>query len=180
MERDLFHRLGRAITLEPEVFEEIAQDREATAQAGFVVLMAGLCSGLGALLAGRGMGNILGDSVTAMMGWLVSSWFTYAVGIMIFRGQANYGALLRVVGLAHAPLILRVLRFVPICGPFLGPVTGIWMLFAIVVGIRSALGFSTIRALATLIVGSTIAQCLLGRLMSLFHLAPHSFYFGWF
>jgi hypothetical protein len=176
MERDLFHRLGSAITLEPEVFEEIAEDREATAQAGFVVLLAGLCSGLGTLLAGRGMGHLLGDSVIAMMGWLVSSWFTYAVGVIIFRGQTNYGALLRVVGLAHAPLILRVFRFIPICGPFLWPVTGAWMLFAIIVGIRAALGFSTIRALATLMLGSMLAQCFLGRIAALFGLVPHAFY----
>jgi hypothetical protein len=176
MERDLFHRLGGAITLEPEVFEEIAQDREATAQAGFVVLLAALCSGLGTLLAGRGMGHVLGDSVTAMMGWLVGSWFTYAAGVMIFRGSANYGALLRVMGLAHAPLILRVLRFVPICGPLLWPITGIWMLLAIIVGIRAALGFSTARALATLMVGGLIAECLLGRIAQFFGLFPHSFY----
>jgi hypothetical protein len=177
MERELFPRLSRTLGLEPEVFQEIASDREATAQAGLVVLLAGVCAGLGALLAGRGIGTLLGGTASLMVGWLVLSWLAYAVGVSFFQGKADYGTLLRVIGFAHAPLLLRLFRFVPFFGGVLWEATLLWTLLAAIVAIRQAFGFSTPRALATIAVGWVLPQIVLAGLGRLWHLLPLPF--GW-
>lgn len=175
--RGLIPRLLRAAGLEPEIFQEIAADREATAQAALVVVLAGLCAGLGTMLAGRGAGKLIDGTVTGLVTWLVWSWFAYAAGVLVCQGTANYGRLLRAVGLAHAPLLLRVLRFVPGVGGALWEAASLWAIFAGVIAVREALGLNTARALAACLVGWVAQRLVFAALLTL--LGPFSHFLRW-
>jgi len=163
--RNLWSRLRHTANLEPEAFRAIAADREATPQAGLVVMLAGLCAGLGAVLAGRAELSVLtSGAVAGLVSWLVWSWFAYAAGVLLFRGSASYGCLLRGVGFAHGPLMLRLLRFIPGFGSLLAEVVALWCLIAGVVAVREALGLSTGRALVTMLVAWVLQRAVFAAL----------------
>src|SRR2546425_1225448 len=66
------------------------------------------CGGVGSMLAGYGLRGLLVGIITSLLAWLVWSWFTYAIGVTIFGGTARYAELLRTIGFAHGPLMLRL------------------------------------------------------------------------
>ena len=62
---------------------------------------------------------------------------------------AHLGQLLRTIGFASAPGLLRVFAAVPVAGSILEAVLWVWMLAATVVAVRQALDYtSTMRAVA--------------------------------
>jgi hypothetical protein len=68
--------------------------------------------------------------------------------------NADYGQLLRTIGFASAPGVVRVLGIVPGLAPFLFLIGGIWMLVAMVVAVRQALDYqSTGRAVGVCLIG---------------------------
>ena len=68
--------------------------------------------------------------------------------------EADHGELLRTVGFASAPGVLRVLGVVPGAGPLVFVLVGIWMLVAMVIAVRQALDYeSTGRALLVCVIG---------------------------
>jgi hypothetical protein len=74
----------------------------------------------------------------------------------VFKGpqtEATYGQLLRCIGFSDSPLVLSILGFIPLVGGLISFVASIWALVAMIIAVRQALDFSTIRAIATCIVG---------------------------
>jgi hypothetical protein len=68
--------------------------------------------------------------------------------------QATLGELLRTIGFAQAPGLLRVLGVIPGLSMIVALVTALWMLAAAVVAIRQALDYSgTGRAVVVVLVG---------------------------
>ncbi|MDZ7683902.1 MAG: hypothetical protein U5O39_01615 [Gammaproteobacteria bacterium] len=64
------------------------------------------------------------------------------------------GQLLRTLGFAQSPGIIRVFAFIPGIGPLLYLVAAIWMLVAMVIAVRQALDYeSTGRAVAVVLLG---------------------------
>ena len=64
------------------------------------------------------------------------------------------GELLRTIGFASSPGVIRVLGVVPFLGSLVFFVTGIWMLVAMVIAVRQALDYkSTGRAVGVCVVG---------------------------
>jgi hypothetical protein len=61
--------------------------------------------------------------------------------------------LLRTLGFANTPALLRVFGFIPILGGLIAFVGSVWSLIAGVIAVRQALDFSTWRAIGTCIVG---------------------------
>jgi hypothetical protein len=73
--------------------------------------------------------------------------------------RADVGELLRTLGFAASPGLLRVLGATPVLGLSLYVAASLWMLVAMIVAVRQALDYtSTARA---------IAVCVLGWMLSL-------------
>ena len=99
----------------------------------------------------------------------------------MFKGpqtEATYGQLLRCIGFSDSPLVLGILGFIPLVGWIIGFVASIWALVAMIIAVRQALDFSTVRAIATCIVGfivllvvSAIVGLMTGGLIALGGLA---------
>ena len=144
-----------AIRLDAAVYEEVEADRRATTQALLVVALSSLAGGLG--MSGLGARGLMVGTISALIGWLAWATLIYVLGARLLpepQTRADVGELLRTIGFASAPGVLRAFGFLP---GFAWPVfliTSVWMLAAMVVGVRQALDFTTIkRAIAVCAVG---------------------------
>lgn len=159
-----FHvRVLRASILDAAIYEEVEADKSANRQAFLVVLLSALAAGIGSIVNG-GVDGILWSTLAALIGWWVWAWVTFKIGTHALPTKdtiADHGELLRTIGFSSAPGILRILCvFPPIAGPVYLLAT-LWMLVAMVVGVRQALdyertGRGTGRAIAVCAIGFPI------------------------
>jgi hypothetical protein len=140
--------IGAAL-LQVDVYEEVEADVNATGQAAIVVLAVALASALASYNAGTGA--IIGGVVSAFLNWAIFAGMTMFIGTRVFGGTADWGELLRTLGFAQAPGALIILRVIPVLGPLVAFIAGIWTLVAAIVAIRQALDFNTSRAILTAI-----------------------------
>ena len=159
----LTERMIRAARLRVDLYEEVEADVTATRPALLVVVMASIAAGIGTGIAGGMQGGaerlllyLVGGAIAAVVGWLLLALLTYWIGTTLFRGpktSATYGELLRTIGFAASPGVLRIFAFIPILGGIIAFVVSIWMLITTVVAVRQALDFTTGRAIGTCIAG---------------------------
>jgi hypothetical protein len=99
--------------------------------------------------------------VTTLLGWYVWAFSTYFVGARILpedQTEPDRRALMRVLGFACAPGVLRALGFLPNLGLVVLLIATIWMLAAATIGVKQALNYqSTARALGVSIIGWVIS-----------------------
>ena len=164
-------RVIGAAKLDVRIYEEVEADTSALGQAMAVVVLSSLAAGTS--LSGRFQAvGLLTGTVAALIGWGIWAGLTYFIGTRILptpQTRSDWGELLRVTGFAASPGILRFLGFVPVLGPVVNVVTGLWMLAAFVVAVRQALDYtSTLRAVAVCLIGWLTAGLLMviaGRLL---------------
>jgi hypothetical protein len=169
-----FHeRMWRAALLDPHTYEEVEADQGATTQAAVVVVLSAVAAGVGGL-ANHGAIGIVWHAAAQVAGWWIWAYITYFVGTRFLPGphtRSDHGELLRTIGFASAPGVLRVLGLI---GPLAGVVflvCGVWMLVAMVVAVRHALDYAgTARAIAVCALGFPIYAFI--QLTSLLLLGP--------
>ncbi len=149
--RSLTERMKGAALLDVPTYEEVERDTGATGQAAVVVGLVAIASAVGS--AGEGLGDMLVTLVGAYLGWLLWSLVTYLIGDKLLGGTATWGELMRTLGFAQSPGVLRALGIIPILGPVVLFGVMIWMLVAGIVAIRQACDFSTGRAILTAVLG---------------------------
>jgi hypothetical protein len=150
----LLDRMIRAARLDPSLYEEVEHDATASGQAVAVVVLTALATGVG---AGGGLAGLLAGVIASLLGWYLWSALTWWVGTRMLpepQTQASIGELLRTIGFAQAPGLLRVLGVIPGLHMIVALATALWMLAAAVVAIRQALDYSsTGRAVLVVVVG---------------------------
>jgi hypothetical protein len=147
-------RMVGAAKLDVRVYEEIEEDPSATRQALAVVVLAAVAGGIG---VGAGIRGLVFGTIAGLLGWAVWAWLTYFIGTRLLPEpdtKADIGELLRTIGFASSPGILRVAGIVPLLGPIVIVVSAVWTLVAVVVAVRQALDYrSTGRAIGVCIIG---------------------------
>ena len=172
----LVSRMVRAAKLEANLYEEVESDQKATMPAMWVVIIASIAAGIGSgiagIMSGKGpmffLWGLLGGLAVALIGWLAWAGITYLLGTTVLKGpntSSTWGELLRTIGFAQSPGVFKVLSFVPFVGGVIAFAASIWMLIAVVIGVRQALDVSTGRAIAVCIVG-WLVYFLLGLLLA--------------
>jgi len=152
-------RIFRAAKLDISLYEEVEADQQAFGQALGVVLISSLAAGIG--LTGQiGAGGILMGMVSALVGWIVWAYLTYWIGAKIFpepQTQASPREMLRVIGFASSPGLIRIFGLIPGLTSLIFIAASVWSLVAMVIAVRQALDYqSTWRALGVCLVGWTI------------------------
>jgi hypothetical protein len=146
-------RMIGAAKLNVEIYEEVEADGTATRQAMGVVLLSSVAAGIGALSLGTG---VIASAVAALLSWVIWAFLTYFVGTRLFpepQTEADMGQLMRTLGFAQSPGVLRIFGGIPGIGPLVLGVVSVWMLIAMVIAVRQALDYtSTWRAAAVCIV----------------------------
>jgi hypothetical protein len=158
-------RMIRAARLSVPLYEEVEADTRATTQALTVVVIVSVASGIGQGLATMGqpggnlIGGVIGGVISGLIGWAVGSWVIYFIGTRMFGGTATYGELLRTLGFADSPGVLQILAFIPVLGPLISLVAGLWVLAAFFIGTRQALDISSGKTVGVLIVALIAVIC---------------------
>ena len=149
-------RMIRAAKLDVNLYEEVEADKGAMSQAMGVVVLSGVAAGVGSI-GSAGIAGIFTGTITAIIGWFIWAYITYIVGTKLLsqpQTKADYGELLRTIGFASSPGLLRVFGFIPFLSAIIFFATSIWMLVAMVIAVRQALDYtSTLRAVGVCIVG---------------------------
>ena len=155
----LTERMLGAAKLDPATYEEVERDATATPQAMLVVVLANLAAGIG-VIRELGFGGLVVGTLISLMGWFAWALVTYFVGTRLLPGagtRADVGQLLRTIGFATTPGLLRVLGIVPGLNWLVSLIAALWMLVAMVVAIRQALDYETTgRAVAVCAIGFAI------------------------
>lgn len=173
MANSFLDRVVRAARLDPQLYEEVEADRSALGQAVGVVVLSSLAAGIGGY---HGRGGLVLGTLVALAGWYVWAYLAYWVGTRLFpesETRADHGELLRTVGFAAAPGIVRV---VGVIGPLqwiAHLVAGVWTIAAMVVAVRQALDYkSTARAAGVCLVAWVVQGFAVALLLWLFGGAP--------
>ena len=100
-------------------------------------------------------------SIVSLMAWAAWALLTYEIGARLLPGpqtSVDIGQLMRTIGFAATPGLLRIFGFIPGATIPAFAVATIWMLAAMVVAVRQALDYtSTGRAVAVCVIGWLLA-----------------------
>ncbi len=167
-------RMIGAAKLDVATYEEVEHDTRATGQAMMVVLLSSLASGV--VFREEGAMGFVGGVIAALASWIVWAIVTNLIGTKLLPGpetRSNTGQLLRTIGFAQSPGILRVLGGIPILGWVVLTVTGIWTLITFVVAVRQALDYrGTGRAILVCAIGWVIQLIVFALILGVFGIRP--------
>jgi hypothetical protein len=165
----------RAARLDVQLYEEVEADQTAMGQAMTVVILSGLAAGIGSVANGGLLGIVTG-TIAALAGWYVWAFLTYFIGTKFFpepQTKADHGELLRTIGFASAPGLIRVLGIIPGLAALVFTIAGVWMLVAMVIAVRQALDYkSTWRAIGVCVVGWLFQALILAAAVTMFSGTP--------
>ena len=176
------NRVFRAIKIDIELFEEVEKDKNATFQAGAVVVLSSLAAGVGSIHLGAS--NFLIAPALSLLSWYVWAYVIYFVGVKLFGGvktKSNHGELLRTIGFSSAPGLIRVFGITPelMTVTFIG--SAFWMLACMIVAVKAALDYDSLSKAFGVVVISWLFQAfflfLVIVLFKGFTLNPHSLSF---
>jgi hypothetical protein len=151
-----------AAKLDVQVYEEVEADTGATGQAMGVVLLSSLAGGIGSVgLGAGGLGGVVVGGIAALIGWVTWAFLTYIIGTRLLpepQTRADVGELMRTLGFAQSPGLVRIVGILPGVGPLVVGIVSIWMLVAMVIAVRQALDYtSTLRAVGVCLVGWVVS-----------------------
>ena len=170
----LTQRMIRAAKLDVNLYEEVEADPKSMGQAMTVVVLSAVAAGIGA--AGRtNLVGLIVISIASLASWYIWAYLTYFIGTRLLpepKTHADHGELLRTLGFAASPGLIRVAGVIPVLGPLVMLVSAIWMLVATVIAVRQALDYSsTGRAVGVCIIGWIVQLVIfgiLGRLIAIY------------
>jgi len=176
------NRLFRAAKLDAGLYDEVIADPKTMFQAMMAVFIYSAASAYGGF--GRaGVAGINFGMITTLIGWYIWAFSTYFVGVRLLpeaETNVNRKAVLRAMGFASSPGLIRLLGLIPNLAGTTILVASIWMLMAAVVAIKQAMNYKSIyRAVGVCMIGwiiSAISQGLIYvSLLSVFGISAQQF-----
>lgn len=167
----LVQRMIRASMLNTATYEEVEADEGALGQALTIVVLSSVAAGIGSL--GAGVTGLLGGLVAALVGWFIWVALIWLIGTKLLpepQTEADLNQVMRTVGFASSPGVLRVVGIIPCLGLILNFCIAIWMLVASVVAVRQALDYKS--------TGRAVGVCLIGFVVYLFVVAGFAIFIG--
>ena len=156
-------RIIRAARLDISLYEEVEADTSATGQAMGVVILSSIAMGIGSIWH-LGITGIFSGTITALIGWIVWATLTYFIGVKFIpepQTQSNIGELLRTIGFASSPGLIRIIGLIPGLASISSFIASIWMLIAMVIAVKQALDYKSIlRAVVVCAVGWIVLSIL--------------------
>ena len=168
--------------LDTNLYEEVIADTGTMFQAMIAVFIYSAASAYGGF--GRaGVAGINFGMITTLIGWYIWAFSTYFVGVRLLpeaETNVNRKAVLRAMGFASSPGLIRLLGLIPNLAGTTILVASIWMLMAAVVAIKQAMNYKSIyRAVGVCMIGwiiSAISQGLIYvSLLSVFGISAQQF-----
>ena len=155
-------RILGVLGLDAATFEDVERDRTATRQAMLVVVLASIGAGIGnAGIGSAAPAAIVYGTAASLLAWATWASLIYYLGTRVLpeaTTRADLGEVLRTLGFAAAPGMFRAFEVFGGTRWFVLPVTSIWMIVAMTIGVRQALDYSTTtRAVALALLGWAVS-----------------------
>jgi hypothetical protein len=167
---ELTSRIIRAAKLDASLYEEVENDERAMGQATAVVVASSIAAGMGFVQKTGPIGLLIG-LVAALAGWYIWAYLSYLIGTRLLpepQTRADAGQMLRTIGFASAPGLLRVFGILPGLRDISLLIASVWMLAAMVMAVKVALDYeSTMRAVGVCLIGWAVQFLLLILMVSL-------------
>ena len=164
------NRIIRACMLDSNLYEEVEADKSTQRQAMAVVVLASIAGGI-AFNTGSLSGIITGI-IASLASWYVWAYLTYFIGTKFLpepQTKADLGELLRTIGFASSPGLLRVFCVIPGVGMLAYSISSVWMLVAMIIAVRQALDYnSTLRAVLVCVIGYVFQIFVIVLIFSIF------------
>jgi hypothetical protein len=137
------------------------------------VLLASIAGGVGLIdVHAPNLQSMITQTVGALVGWVSWAFLMYSIGTRFLpepQTHADAGELLRTLGFAGAPGMLRILGVIPVVGIAIYALASLWMLAAMIVAVRQALDYrGTGRAVAVCSVGWALSLAIAAFVGNLF------------
>ena len=162
-------RIYRSIKIDPEVFDEVQKDKNATIAAGIVVVLSSLAAGIGA--SHLGTINFFLAPVLSLVTWFVWAYIIYFVGVKLFpdlKTKTTHLALLRSIGFSSAPGMIRIFGFNGDLMTVMFVGSAFWMLVCMVVAVKQTLNYKSLwKALGVVIIAWFVQGFLLICILAL-------------
>jgi hypothetical protein len=175
MSGSLINRAFRAAKLDVHLYEEVETDRSAMRQAMLVVILSGIAAGVGSISRGGALGVAMG-TVMGLAGWYIWAFIIYFIGTKLLpepQTKSNVGELLRTIGFASAPGLIRVFGIFPGVEKLVFPIATVWMLVAMVVAVKQVLDYKgMVRAVIVCIIGLFVQIAILLTIFSFIKVLP--------
>ncbi len=175
MSGSLISRTVRAAKLDVHLYEEVEADRSAMRQAMIVVILSGIAAGIGSISRGGALGVAMG-TVMGLAGWYIWALIIYFIGTKVLpesQTKSNVGELLRTIGFASAPGLIRVFGILPGVEKLVFPVATVWMLVAMIIAVKQALDYKgMVRAVIVCLIGLFVQIAILLTIFSFFKVLP--------
>jgi hypothetical protein len=155
-------RVVAALRLDATVFEEVEHDEEAMGQAFWVVVLAALAQGLGAIQAPSIpslIGALFGLSLVGILGWVIGTAVIWLIGVKLMQCTSDFAELMRTIGFASAPKILMMFGVLPMGWwgtMMLAILVSILSIVATVIAVRQALDVPTGRAVLVCVIAAIV------------------------
>ena len=167
-DQTLIGRMIRAARLDPRLYAEVEADATTTGQAASIVLLAAFAGGIN--FPSAPFLILFGGLLAALVGWLLFAYVIYLIGAKLLPEpgtKADFGALLRAMGFANAPGVVKLLGIVPELRVLVFFVAMVWVLVATVTAVRHALSYtSSWRAIGVCAIPLLASQLLLFAVVS--------------
>ncbi|HEU0164210.1 MAG TPA: Yip1 family protein [Thermomicrobiales bacterium] len=150
----------------PRYYADVMADGGATVQAATVVVAVAVASGIGGL--GAGLGGFFASLVWALIKWVLFTVSAWIVARSVFdkKPDGDVTALARVLGFAQAPGLLAIVGFIPFLGWSLAAVGNLWLVLAVVMGLRNVLNLDFRQSFLTAI-GAWVAATVIAILLAM-------------
>ncbi len=167
-DQTLIGRMIRAARLDPRLYAEVEADETTIGQAASIVLLAAFAGGIN--FPNAPFLILFGGLLAALVGWLLFAYVIYLIGAKLLPEsgtKADFGALLRAIGFANAPGVVKLLGIVPELRVLVFFVATVWVLVATVTAVRHALSYtSSWRAIGVCAIPLLASQLLLFAVVS--------------
>tara|TARA_B110000902_G_C13934681_1_gene447343 strand:- start:57 stop:578 length:522 start_codon:yes stop_codon:yes gene_type:complete len=163
------NRIFRSIKIDPEVFNEVQKDKNATISAAIVVILSSSAAGIGA--ASLGASNFMLAPIFSLISWFVWAYIVYFVGVKLFpdtKTKTTQFALLRAIGFSSAPGIIRIFGFNEdlMTVTFIG--SAFWMLVCMIVAVKETLNYKSLwKAFGVVIISWFVQAFILLAILSI-------------
>ena len=167
--RSFVWRMLRAAKLDASLYDEVESDRAAMGQAVSVIILSSIAAGIGG--GAFNAPGILMMTITAFAGWFLWAFLTFFIGTRFLPQEnthADYLRLLRTIGFASSPGLIRIFGVFPAVRSFIFFAASAWMVIAMVIAVRESLSYtSTMRAAAVVAIGWAIQFILIVFVMGI-------------
>jgi hypothetical protein len=143
----LVERMIRAARLDPDLYREVTRDWYLNGQAFLVVLIVLACTIIGMgmdalrLLSPFGWPQLISMTVMSIGNWLFWVFIAQIIGLR-WGARADFEQLMRPVGFAQAPGVLRALGVIPTLGLPIAVIVFVWSGIARILAVREAMQFT--------------------------------------